>query len=147
MPARCLDDYYWMLASVSNQTNSRKGTDLTVLPLQKDDNEDEDGDPTTEQQWPGTRPMLLSNDKMRDHKLELLAPRLFRRWTSSHLVNYNFTAFVGNECVDNEIGFSTPDFFSREIQGNPSGDGKGTAWHFPVADWSPNERFCVRIPE
>jgi len=147
VPARCLDDYYWMLASVSNQTNSRKGTDLTVLPLQKDDNEDEDGDPTTEQQWPGTRPMLLSNDKMRDHKLELLAPRLFRRWTSSHLVNYNFTAFVGNECVDNEIGFSTPDFFSREIQGNPSGDGKGTAWHFPVADWSPNERFCVRIPE
>ena len=127
-----------MLASVSDQTNSRKGIDLTVSPSVEVEN---DGS----QRFPGTRPMLLSNDKMRDHKLELLAPRLFRRWTSSHIVNYSFTAFVDDECVDNEIEFSAPDFFSREIQGNPSADGSGTAWHFPVSDWGENERFCVRI--
>ena len=141
VPARCLDDYYWMVASVSDQTKSRKGKDLTVPPYQKNTEEDEKS-----QRWPGTRPMLLSNDQMRDHKLEVLAPRLFRRWSSSHLVNYNFTALVDDECADKEITFSVPDFFSREIQGNPSGDGSGIAWHFPVSDWDINERFCIRIP-
>eukprot|EP00567_Pseudictyota_dubia_P013161 CAMPEP_0197438704 /NCGR_PEP_ID=MMETSP1175-20131217/5617_1 /TAXON_ID=1003142 /ORGANISM="Triceratium dubium, Strain CCMP147" /LENGTH=854 /DNA_ID=CAMNT_0042968483 /DNA_START=520 /DNA_END=3084 /DNA_ORIENTATION=+ len=139
VPPRCLDDFYWMLASVSDQTASRNGAVLDVLP-----NDDEG-------RWPGTRPMLISNDQMRDHKLELMEPRLYRRWYSCHLVNYNFTAFVDDECVDREIGFSTPDFFSREIQGNPSpaksgGAGEGTAWHFPVGDWDLNDRFCVRIP-
>lgn len=140
VPRRCHDDYYWMLASVSDQTASRRNVDLGVLP------DNNDG------RWPGTRPMLVSNDQMRDHKLELMEPRLYRRWHSCHIVNYNFTAFVDDECVDREIGFSTPDFFSREIQGNPSpaknnGSGeKGTAWHFPVSDWDLNDRFCVRIP-
>ena len=131
-----------MLASLSDQTKARNNMELDV-PV---DNK--------EGRWPGTRPMLLTNDQMRDHKLELLEPRLFRRWTSSHIVNYNFTAFVNDECVDREIGFSAPDFFSREIQGNPTptdaSDGKeldgGMAWHFPVSDWDVNERFCIRIP-
>jgi len=133
VPARCLDDYYWMLASVSNQTTSRGSRNLDV------DSEDV-GD-----RWPGTRPMLLSNDQMRDHKMELLEPRLFRRWTSSHLVNYNFTPFVGMECVDREIGFVPVDFFSREIQGNVR-DGGGMVWHFPVQDWDTDERFSIGIP-
>jgi len=133
VPPRLLDDYYWMMASVSDQMVSRNGIDLDVAP------QNEDG------RWPGTRPMLVSNDQMRDHKLELLEPRLFRRWYSSHIVNYNFTAFVGDECIDREIGFSTPDFFSREIQGNPAPSG-GTAWHFPVSDWDLDDRFVIRIP-
>lgn len=135
----CLDDYYWMLASLSNQICSRKGRDLDVSTGNADN------------RWPGTRPMLLSNDLMRDHKLDLLEPRLFRRWTSSHIVNYNFSAFVDGECFDREIGFGAPDFFSREIQGNPSvghdGSNAGTAWHFPVSDWELNERFCIRVPK
>lgn len=133
VPKLCLDDYYWMLASVSEQTKSRKGVDLTVAPGNE------------EGRWAGTRPMLVTNDQMRDHKLELIEPRLFRRWYSCHIVNYNFTAFVDDECVDHEIGFSTADFFSREIQDNPTSGG-GTAWHFPVSDWELNERFCIRIP-
>jgi hypothetical protein len=147
VPARCLDDYYWMMASVSDQTRSRNGTNMDVTAGNK------------EGRWPGTRPMLLSNDQMRDHKLELLEPRLFRRWTSSHIVNYNFTAFVDDECFDSEIGFSAPDFFSREIQvnrtppnngGDNTNDGDdirgGLAVHFPVSDWDFNEMFCIRIP-
>jgi hypothetical protein len=74
-----------------------------------------------------------------------LEPRLFRRWTSCYIVNYNFTAFVGSECADREIGFSTADFFSREIQKHDSIC--GSVWHFPVSDWPLDDRFCVRIPQ
>jgi len=103
-----------------------------------------------EGRWPGVRPMLISNDKMRDHKLSLLEPRLFRRWYSNFIVNFTFSAFVGEECDDKEIGFKTADFYSREIQGNISlddtGKNLGTVWHFPVSDWEDNESFCIRIP-
>ena len=149
VPPRCLDDYYWMLASVSDQTNSRKGCDLSVSTTD------------TKERWPGTRPALISNDQMRDHKYGLLEPRLFRRWYGCHMVNYNFTAFVNGECVNgNEIGFSQADFFSREIQSNQcpfnvnvkqnesqESEWGGHAWHFPVNDWDLDERFVVRIPK
>jgi hypothetical protein len=138
VPRACLDDFYWMYASVLSQSNSMKKDDLYVPP----------GNP--EGRWPGIRPMLVSNDKMRDHKLSLLEPRLFRRWYSNFIVNFTFSAFVGAECDYKEIGFSTADFYSREIQGNPvvdkEGKGCGTAWHFPVSDWDDNESFCIRIP-
>lgn len=132
VPAQCLDDYYWMLASVSDQTLSRNGANLDV----PHDNK--------EGRWPGTRPMLVTNDQMRDHKLGLMEPRLFRRWTSCYIVNYCFTAFVKGESIDREISFSTADFFSREIQANETST--GIAWHFPVSDWSLDDRLCVRIP-
>eukprot|EP00578_Thalassiosira_sp_NH16_P032595 CAMPEP_0181081076 /NCGR_PEP_ID=MMETSP1071-20121207/2912_1 /TAXON_ID=35127 /ORGANISM="Thalassiosira sp., Strain NH16" /LENGTH=947 /DNA_ID=CAMNT_0023162605 /DNA_START=375 /DNA_END=3216 /DNA_ORIENTATION=+ len=127
VPPRCLDDFYWMLASVSDQTASRNARDLSVS------NNDPD------HRFPGTRPMLISNDQMRDHRLELLEPRLFRRWYGCHIVNYNFTAFVlGESVAGNEVGFSPADFFSREIQGNQCPDNgcwNSQAWHFPVSDW------------
>ncbi|KAL7540471.1 hypothetical protein ACHAWF_006707 [Thalassiosira exigua] len=138
VPGRCLDDFYWMLGSVADQTASRRGQDLSVP----------NNDPG--ERFPGARPMLITNDQMRDHRLELLEPRLFRRWC--FIVNYNFTAFVLGESVPgNEIGFSPADFFSREIQSNactvedPYG-WQGLAWHFPVNDWDLDERFCLRIP-
>ena len=138
VPGGCLDDYYWMYASVSGQHSSSNGLSLDVLPG------NEGG------RWPGARPMLVSNDRMRDHKLSLLEPRLFRRWYSNFMVNYTFSAFVNDQCFDKEIGFRTADFYSREIQGNPTFDAdrieRGTAWHFPVSDWDENESFCVRIP-
>ena len=133
VPPMCLDDYYWMLASVSEQTKSRKDTDLDVSV----DN--------AEGRWPGARPMLISNDQMRDHKLGLMEPRLFRRWFGCYMVNYNFTAFVGQESVDREIGFSTADFFSREIQGHETDS--GTVWHIPVTEWKLDDRLCIRIPK
>jgi hypothetical protein len=52
---------------------------------------------------------------------------------------------VGKESVDREIGFSTADFFSREIQSNKTDS--GTVWHTPVSDWKLDDRFCVRIPK
>lgn len=132
VPFRCLDDYYWMLSSVSNQNKSRDGVNLDVSP------DDE------QVRWPGTRPMLLTNDQMRDHKLELLEPRLFRRWSSSHIVNYHFPPFLNDAWEDREINFTPADIISREIQGNPSNS--MMAWHFPVKNWDKNDRFCVRIP-
>jgi hypothetical protein len=145
VPPRCLDDFYWMLASISDQSASRNGQDLSVP------NNDPDG------RFPGSRPMLITNDQMRDHRYELLDPRLFRRWYGCHIVNYNFTAFVlGESVVGNEIGFSLADFFSREIQGNPcpsidhvgeNSNWGGKAWHFPVADWHLDERLVIRIPK
>jgi len=132
VPQRCLDDYYWVLSSLSNQTRSRKDRDLNILP----------NDPKG--RWPGIRPFLITNDLMRDHKLELLQPRLFRRWFSSHIVNYGI--FLNDSESDNrEITFTTADFFSREIQSNPTDN--GTVWHFPVRDWDRNDRFCLRIPD
>jgi len=137
VPQRCLDDYYWMLASVSNQTMSRNRADLSVAP-------------NSEGRWPGLRPIVISNDRMRDHKLELLEPRLFRRWYSSHMIRYEFSPFKDAE-LTREIMFSAADFFSREIQGNPAPDATsessgGMAWHFPVKEWKWNERFCLRVP-
>jgi hypothetical protein len=154
-----------MVASVSDQTASRKGKDLSVP----------SHDPTG--RFPGTRPMLITNDQMRgknvvlgneavvnrchfsytsnsfiDHRLELLEPRLFRRWYGCHIVNYSFTAFVMDESVaGNEVRFAQADFFSREIQGNEcpasyDGKWKGLSWHFPITDWDLDERFVVRIP-
>ena len=129
-----------MVASVSDQMVSRNDQDLSVP----------SHDPSG--RFPGTRPMLITNDQMRDHRLELVEPRLFRRWYGCHIVNYSFTAFVMDESVaGNEIRFSQADFFSREIQGNvcPSSEESkwtGTAWHFPVSDWDLEERFVIRIP-
>jgi hypothetical protein len=147
VPSGLLDDYYWMYASVTMKEE--------YIPLEN-----------AIGRWPGTRPMLVSNDKLRDHAMSLLEPRLFRRWYSNVMVNFTFSAFVNDECVDREIGFRTADFYSREIQGNqnlPSSSSSsmpaenkddndeenehsGTVWHFPVADWDQNECLCIRIP-
>lgn len=125
-----------MLASVSNQTNARKSCNLKV-PIEN-----------TEGRFPGLRPILVTNDKMRDHRLRLLEDREFRRWLSCHIVNYNIssTAPASEEWTSNpRISFVPADFYSREIQGNPSRDGRCTAWHFPVSEWDRNELFCVCI--
>lgn len=131
VPPGFLDDYYWILASVSKQTTSRNGRDLTVPP----------DDPSL--RWPGTRPVLMTNDQMRDHKLGMLEPMIFRRWYSNYIVNYNFPAFVGSECSHPEIGFSPADFFSREIQRNQTSDGDN-AWHFPISDMQ-DVWFCLSV--
>lgn len=126
-----IDDYFWIGASLSDQSASRKNVDLHV-------SHEEGG------RWPGSRPVVLTNDQIRDHKVGLMEPKLFNRWYSNTIVNYNFTGFVDDECIDPEIGFSPADFFSREIQMNKSGG--GNAWHFPVHDWESTDWFCVRIP-
>ena len=132
-PRMVQDDHYWMLASISEQVSSRRGRSLEVPA------DDPQG------RWPGARPVLISNDQMRDHKMNMIEPRLFRRWYSSHIVNFNFTGFVDSKQFDDEIVFSPADFFSREIQGNKTD--QVITWHFPVKDWKDNERFCLRWPK
>ena len=123
-----LDDFYWILASVAKQTKSCAGRDLTV-PV---------GDPN---RWPGTRPVLISNDQMRDHRLGMLEPMPFKRWYSNVIVNYNFTAFFGDKCKHKEIGFAPTNFYSREIQRNLNESDAGV-WHFPLAG-TVDEWFCI----
>lgn len=121
----CLDDYYWMIASVV--AHSRNDTNGSL---------------------PGLRPLLITNDQMRDHKLTLLEPRLFRRWTSCHIVRYNFGLYDQDEWAeDREVILTPADSVSSEIQGNPTPDGR-TAWHIPIAEWNenhPHDRFCISI--
>lgn len=131
VPRGFLDDYYWILASLSKQTVSRKGRDLFVEPL------------NAEGRWPGGRPVLVSNDQMRDHKVGMLEPRLFRRWYSNFIVNYSFAGFINDHCISDGIQFSPADFYSREIQGNKLNG--AVAWHFPILD-TEDEWFCLRLP-
>lgn len=123
-----------MLASVSDQTKSRAGSRIHVSAAESNG------------RFPGLRPMLITNDRMRDHKLELLDPRLFRRWCSCHIVNYNITSAGDDETEVREVEFCAADFFSREIQGNPTPGSDTTTWHFPVSEWDEHDRLCIQIP-
>jgi len=133
VPTGCLDDYYWMIASVVGDKLS-----------------DVDADESPER-FPGCRPMLISNDQMRDHKLELLEPRQFRRWYSCHIVNYDFSRAP----LDDEWGSSrkvhvfAADVYSNEIQGNPFNDNAedtgSLVWHLPVREWDKHDKLCIRI--
>lgn len=125
------DDYYWMLASVADQ----RVNDQLHVPI----NDSSD-------RFPGLRPMLVTNDQMRDHRLSLLEPRLFRRWTSSHIVNYDIRPYEKDEWEERNLTFFHADFFSREIQSNRAvAFGNNTAWHFPVSEWPKNDRLCIII--
>jgi anti-anti-sigma regulatory factor len=130
VPAACLDDYYWMMASVANQTVSGMRVSTS----------DDQG------RLPGLRPLIVTNDQMRDHRLSLLEPREFRRWTSCHIVKYHIAGYLRDEWEARQVTFFPADFFSREIQGNPHPNGVGSlVWHFPVAEWEEPDRFCVYI--
>jgi hypothetical protein len=120
------------VSSVSSQTVSRQGRDISVP------------HGNSKGRWPGTRPVLITNDQMRDHQLDLLDPFLFRRWFSNYVVNYSFAAFMGRVCTHPDIGFTPADFFSREIQSSKDQYGS-TTWHFPISH-TENEWFCCRIP-
>lgn len=127
------DDYYWMMASVSTQDG------VANIPVPRSD----------ATLFPGIRPILISNDQMRDHKMELLEPHLFRRWYSSHIVTYSISPFEEDEWEPRAVSFAPADSFSREIQGNAM-DGellKGKAWHLPISDWEArSDRFCIAVP-
>jgi pentatricopeptide repeat protein len=131
IPAACLDDYYWMIASVANQTKTR---------TQESTHADQG-------RFPGLRPLLVTNDQMRDHRLSLLEPREFRRWTSCHIVKYHIDGYIRDEWEPRQVTFFPADVFSREIQGNPHPGGSGSlVWHFPVAEWAERDRLCVYFP-
>lgn len=140
VPTACLDDYYWMISSVAKQRQNL-GQHVT-----SDNNSG---------RLPGQRPILVTNDQMRDHRLSLLEPRLFRRWKSCHIVNYDIQMNEKNYFVkrsekngweERQVTLFAADFFSREIQGNAAAHfDNSTAWHFPVSEWPESDRLCVTI--
>jgi len=38
----------------------------------------------------GPKGLLISNDEMRDHMFQLLAPRFFHKWKQRHQASFNF---------------------------------------------------------
>lgn len=121
VPRCCFDDYYWMIASVSVQNQSN-----TI---------------------PGHRPILITNDQMRDHRLSLLEPRPFRRWTSCQVVNFSIDGYVNDEWETGRIiALFPPRVFSREMQSNELYDKPGQMiWHFPVTGWDELHRLCICV--
>lgn len=72
--------------------------------------------------------MVISNDLMRDHHFQMLAPRAFTRWRERHQVKFRFEYDEmrgGFEPI-----FSFPTQYSHRMQPSVS----GVAWYFPVAD-------------
>lgn len=140
-----LDDFYWITASVTDQTNAMNDSSHSSLTNNNMDDQLWVPPDNPEGRWPGARPLLISNDRMRDHKMSMMEPQLFRRWFSNYMVNYSFPACVeGTRLPRSEIHFLAADAFSREIQSNPLEDGR-IAWHFPLQDTT-DEWFCVVLP-
>jgi hypothetical protein len=132
VPSNCLDDYYWMLSSVAEQKPHPK---LRHVPTN-----DKSG------RFPGVRPLLVTNDQMRDHRLQLLEPRLFRRWTSCHVVKYHIEPFEKVSEREGKVTLFPADFFSREIQCNKAVRfGTNMAWHFPITEWPEPDRLFVTV--
>lgn len=141
VPAGMLDDYFWISATVIDQDLSNS-TPMEIVRQHDAGAWERD----SKRLGSGKHPVVVSNDQIRDHKeFQLLEPKAFNRWYSNTIVNYNFTGFVGDECVDPEIAFTPADKYSHEIQGNQAGNGT-VSWHFPVHDWHTCDWFCIRIP-
>lgn len=73
--------------------------------------------------------LVVTNDEMRDHHFQMLAPRFFLRWKERHQVHFDFgawenTASVVNDdevhgngnCRQREVLLTYPDAYSRKIQ-------------------------------
>jgi proteinaceous RNase P len=69
----------------------------------------------------GPRGLLVSNDEMRDHMFQLLAPRYFARWKQRHQVRYHFAA-GGDLALDYPPPYTT---CAQRLEGG--------AWVFPGA--------------
>ena len=134
VPSNCLDDYYWMLSSVAEQ---KSGSNYIQQYVSTDD-------PTG--RFPGLRPLLVTNDRMRDHRLALLEPRLFRRWTSCHIVKYHIEPSEKKMNDEDRVTLIPADFFSREIQCNKASRfADSTVWHIPIAEWPEPDRLCISV--
>ena len=125
VPRYCFDDYFWMIASVTNLTSSGAKTD--------------------EERIPGQRPIIITNDQMRDHRLALLEARPFRRWTTCQIVNFSIGSYRHSEWESGRnLTLFPPSTFSREIQSNDRPENAGhRVWHFPVTGWDEPWRLCI----
>ncbi|KAK9822617.1 hypothetical protein WJX74_010626 [Apatococcus lobatus] len=70
----------------------------------------------------GLQGRLISNDEMRDHVFQLLAPRYFYKWKQRHQVYYAISP-------EGEVNLHQPVPFTTCVQQLPNG-----AWFLPLAD-------------
>lgn len=78
----------------------------------------------------GQNGILISNDEMRDHLFNLLAPKYFKKWKQRHQMRYTFSGEPGTLQLEN------PPSYTRCTQQ------VGTSWMFPEAQ---DEKWlCVK---
>jgi len=65
------------------------------------------------------RSLVLTNDEMRDHHFQMLAPRIFLRWKERHQVHFNFGEWENTDGDGNRgrrVNLEFPSAYSRRIQ-------------------------------
>jgi hypothetical protein len=64
--------------------------------------------------------LVVTNDEMRDHHFQMLAPRTFLRWKQRHHIHFNFgdwnKADGGINVREREVILSYPESYSRRVQ-------------------------------
>lgn len=70
----------------------------------------------------GQEGILISNDEMRDHLFNLLAPKYFNKWKQRHQMRYTFSG------EPSSLQFQNPPPYTRCTQQ------LGTSWMFPMAN-------------
>jgi hypothetical protein len=63
---------------------------------------------------PGT--LVVTNDEMRDHHFQMLAPRCFLRWKDRHQVKFEFSSKYNTTQQRCDVQLSFPDAYTRRIQ-------------------------------
>jgi hypothetical protein len=63
------------------------------------------------QAGPGT--LVVTNDEMRDHHFQMVAPRSFLCWRERHQIHFEFGKWIQKE---REVVLKYPDRYSRRIQ-------------------------------
>jgi mitochondrial ribonuclease P protein 3 len=70
---------------------------------------------------PGT--LIVTNDEMRDHHFQMVAPRSFLRWRERHQIHFSFGGWIKNDASwdqslgqHREVKLIYPDTYSRRIQ-------------------------------
>lgn len=71
----------------------------------------------------GSKGLVVSNDEMRDHMFQMLAPRYFGKWKQKHQLRYKFSGFP------NKLSFEYPAPYTTCVQQLESG-----AWMLPSVD-------------
>ena len=77
----------------------------------------------------GKRPIVVTNDLMRDHHFKMLSRRYFLQWRERHVVNFVFPSRADTAAPI----FIFPQSYSSRIQSHDATEeGAPIRWHFPV---------------
>ena len=79
----------------------------------------------------GQEGILISNDEMRDHLFNLLAPKYFKKWKQRHQMRYTFSGEPGS------LQFQNPPPYTRCTQQLGT-----SSWMFPIANGE--SWFCAK---